>query len=472
MITLLAGLLLLTPATAQAGAREMIARISLVPQAPGGELPAEPVYDAADIPPAQFDVWLDDSSAGLDYEDYLAERTGVVSARFTVWLYCFTAENGENGRARSGPTLSILPDGNGRFPLNSQTIVPGQAYGWQVQAIVDDGTSTAELWSPLLYFRTAPADTHLPRLIPEPERKTAGRLLSISARQRRSWAGLTTWLQLTRLYSNYPTASDTFICAPLTETAACPVLESETHRNIPLPQLLSLGPVMAAAAANRRRLKAGELPATELNTLGGRIYSLVNQWPDAARQPYAAKVSTLAGVAEKLSREGDQLTLEDARAAISELLIAVDELVADGTAEHGQDYQAAFVAYAVATEGRLADVLGLTMQISAALGDNEGGQWADYLNAQREELAALRDEVSRGRLSKAQLRERIAANAQADPPYGGTDWRYVVPEKCLVDLETTRRLTSADTEQIARLTAEVYRCYLLRLARTIWPEGR
>lgn len=450
----------------------MIARISLVPQTPGGELPAEPVYEAADVPPAQFDVWLDDSSTGLDYEDYLTERIGVVSARFTVWLYRFDAENGENGGALPSPTLSILPDSNGRFPLTSPAIVPGKAYAWQVQAVIDDGTSTAELWSPLLYFRTAPADAHLPQLLTDPARDTAGRLLAISARQRRSWAGLTTWLQLTRLYGNYPTASDTFICAPLTEVAACPVLESATHRNIPLPQLLSLGTVMATAAADRRRLEAGELSSAELNALGGRIYTLVNQWPDAARQPYSAKVSTLAGVAEKLSREGDALTSEDARAAISELLIAVDELVAGGTAEHDQDYQAAFVAYAAATEERLADVLGLIMQLNAALGEAEGGNWAEYFNAQQAEMAALRDEVSRGRLSKAQLRERIAEYAQATPPDGDADWRYVIPEKCLVDLETTRRLTPADTEQIARLTAEVYRCYLLRLAAAIWPAGR
>jgi hypothetical protein len=213
------------------------------------------------------------------------------------------------------------------------------------------------------------------------------------------------------------------------------------------------------------------VPAAELAGLSEQVYALVNQWPEAVVSPIAPKVSTLAAVAEKLTVTESAGDGDRARATLNELLLAADELVGTGTGTPASGYEQAFLAYAEATRGRLEQLAQIADQLSAALGAEESSAWLAYFDDQRAALDALADEVGRGRLSKAQLTARIAEQAAKPPPQLDEEPRYLLPGSCRVNLESIKRLTPEHAEQVQRLSAEVVRCHLKRLAEYLWPNA-
>lgn len=465
-------LLAALPQFAAAGAREMVARMTLVPLAPGGEPDSAPVYDAAEVPRADFAVLLDNQLSGLDIEDYLELRSGLTSARFAVWLYRFdSGDGGTDGRLPS-PTLVIAPDSSGEFPLTAPAIAPGKTYAWQVVATLEDSAGVRiDLWSTLLYFRTSPAEALLPALLSPAAQAAGERLLMLSAAQRRQRDGLAAQLRGLRLYGNYPSASDMFYCTPLLAGATSPMAPNLSSRYLSVSQLLALGRVMARTSELKRGLRQGAVPAAELAGLSEQVYALVNQWPEAAVSPIAPKVSTLAAVAEKLTDTESAGDGDRARATLNELLLAADELAGTGTGTPAGGYEQAFLAYAEATRERLGQLAQIADQLSAALGPEESGAWLAYFDDQDAALDALTDEVGRGRLSKAQLAARIAEQAGKPPPDDPEEPRYLVAGSCRVDLDRIKRLTPEHAEQVERLGAEVVRCHLRRLAEYLWPNA-
>jgi uncharacterized protein YukE len=262
-----------------------------------------------------------------------------------------------------------------------------------------------------------------------------------------------------------------FYCTPLLAGATSPAAPGLSSRYLRVSQLLALGQVMARAAALKRGLRQGEPPTAELAALSEQVYALVNQWPEAAVSPIAPKVSTLAAVAEKLTNAEYAGDGDRARATLNELLLAADELVGTGTGAPAAGYEQAFLDYAQATRGRLDQLDQLADQLAEVLGAEESSAWLEYFSNQRAALEALADEVGRGRLSKAQLAARIVEQAAQPPPANPEEPRYLVAGSCRVNLDSIKRLTPEHAEQLERLSAEVVRCQLRRLAEYLWPNA-
>lgn len=460
------------PQMAAADVREMVARMTLIPQGPGGGLEGAPVYDTAQVPPASFSVFLDNSLAGMDIEDYLGIRTGLAAARYAVWLYRFDTESADGGNGLPSPTLVISPNNEGQFPLAEPAIAAGKTYAWQVVATIEDSHGVRiDLWSTLLYFKTAPAESQLPALLSTEARRAGEQLTALAAWQRRCQAGMQAVLRGLRLYSNYPSASDMYYCTPLTGTMTCPAPECAEPSYLSLAQLIALGGVMSETLALKREFDRSEPPPEALTGLGERVYTLVNQWPEAAVTPLAPRVSTMAAVAEKLNGQNGGLERDAALATLNELLLAADKLVGTGTGVPNAGYEQAFTAYAAATAERLRQLEQQADDLAVVLGADESRAWIEYFREQRDQLEELADEVERGRLSKAQLSARLAELALAAPSGGSEELRYLLPDTCRVNLESIKRLTAADAEQVQRLSVEVVSCQLMRFAGFIWPNA-
>jgi len=461
-------LLLAVPAWAAPSARELAVRLTLIPQSPGGGLADAPLLVAGEVPDAAFDACLDAQFATDDIASYLHSRACLSAARFAVWLYRFDEEDSANVELPS-PVLVIAPDADGRFPLTAPAIVEGKLYGWQVVATIEGGAGqTVNVWSSLLYFRTAPAAAVAPELLSAEARELVTELLDATAMQRRARDGLAVSLRGMRLYGNYPSASDTYFCAPLIGGMDCPRHECRDGAGIAVPQLLKLGALMRAASRLWIDAAAGPVEEADLQELADEVYRLVNQWPEATRSAIGRKLSTLAAVAEKLTVPPPDVDAQPTSGLLSELLLAIDDLIGPGTIDGSPGYEQTFLAYAAATDARLHALELRRAELEAVLGGEEATRWVEYLRDQRAQLSLLAHEVERGRLSKAQLGQRVAEQAERARLTSDEEVRYLEGTSCHVALDRIRRLTATDTEQLARLSAETVRCYLLRLADSLW----
>jgi len=101
--------------------------------------------------------------------------------------------------------------------------------------------------------------------------------------------------------------------------------------------------------------------------------------------------------------------------------------------------------------------------LARMFGADEAGKVLNMLSDQRGALALLRDEVSKGRLSKSQLAQRITANsARAEE---ATFYNYAVVEgtRCAL-VGTPKNVDSAKLQQ------EQFRCRLAHLVQSVWAD--
>ena len=462
-------ILLALPQPSLAGPRDSLTRLILVPQAPGGDLDSAPIYSIGAVPEASFELFIDPELGQQDIEEYLADRAWLLTARYAVWLYCLSdTALADTSSPPPPPTLVIEPDAAGTFPLSNAAMQPGALYAWQVVATLDGSSSTVVLWSAPLYFRIAPVDWLLPDLLPADVQQLLLELLTLSDQQLRSSTGEAASLRGLKPYSNYPSASDTYICSPVIRGSGCPLSSDGLVSELPLKQISALGASMSQALALQQKLRNGEDVLAEVTRLGSTIDTLQLGLRDTGRVGQR-ELATLQAVAQQLNPSSERLGRETALAGLSQFIVAADQIVGYGMLNLNQDYQQSFLVFAGQTSSTLRIVNERQQLLIQYLGQDEAAAWVQYFEHQRAELALLTDEVQRGRLAKDQLARRIAAAAgDATPAAGELD--FLEGTSCRVKTDRTRRLTAADTPQLAMLTSELLRCYLLRLSATVWPQ--
>ncbi len=469
-LIIVVGVLLAGHAAWASTAREHVADITLIPAFPGGDLGSAPVYAPEELTEAVFHVYLDNRRDDPDTAGYLDWRSRLLSVRYAVWLYRFDTTDLPDTTVMPSPTLVITPNNEGRFILAPPAIAPGKLYAWQVAATIDDENGSAvKLWSTPLYFRTAPAEAVLPGLMLDAHRQIAADLLLLEATQRREQAGLAATLRGLPLYANYPSASDIYFCTPTVRGECCP-MPTSIGTGLSAAQLAALGSIMRQACGLQLRLGAGESISAELTNLGDSVYQLVNQWPGATRAPLSAKVSRLAAVAEQLGEAGEPLAPDEIHGLLDGLLVAVDDLAGTGTMQLPESYGRAFTNYAAVTAMRIQSIIEAEPQLVEILGEQEAQDWLQYFRSHQNELDRLAEDVGRGRLAKTQLIPIIEELHELRPPGAEVEIRYIAEQRCLVNLDSIKRLTPADTEQVLRLGTEVVRCHLLAIADYIWPQ--
>ncbi len=453
---------------AHADTRQLVARLVLLPQSPGGQIDAPNIVDAAAVPPARFDVFLDPELNGQALDAYLADRQLLLSCRYSVWLYCFEDEDALGKQGLSGPTLVIEADAAGRFPLSGPAVVPGRLYAWQAVANLTDAQGhSVQVWSAPLYFRTVPAGAYLPEVLDQDASAAVSELAHLASEQQRACAALQASLRGLLPYSNYPSSSDLYLSIPLTGDNTCPRPDPQPGWRLDLPRLIELGRSLGALKPGQGGAAAPDTAA--LISTGSSLYSALQAWAghDGPQPPKA--FAALVDVTSRLRTAAVGLEAQQAASLLSELIVSADQLAGSGTVNLRCGYEAAFLAYAGATQERLAQARRLRPQLELALGQVEAAAWLGAFTGAGQQLSALAEEVQRGRLGKNQLTTKLAALTLAVPAEPSAPG-YLEPGSCRVAIERIKYLGAADKPQIAALTAELTRCYLAQLAVALWPK--
>ena len=460
-------LLLTAPAAAESSARDAVARLTLVPVSPGGPPACPPVYPIDAVPTVDFEVMIDTDLGQLNIDDYLSIRAQLISAQFSVWLYRVDQPVPAGGRP--GAQLVVEPDAHGAFPLQAASFNPGATYGWQAAALIHDaGGNAIRLWSPMLYFQTAPDETALPALLGDGTGGLAAELLQLCADQRRSQSALAIRLRGLSLYGNYPSASDTYFCTPLTNDEAQPYLAVDSGEEASLRLIIALGRIMAEVEALKHRDPATVTQA-ELSGIGARVYDLVNQDPELTVLPVGRRLSTVAAVAEKFNAPLP-VDPQGVASLLNEMLLAIDGTVAGGTTDLNAGYGPLFITYAGRVAATIDRLVELKPLLDTAMGTEESAYWLEYFLDQQLQFVEMAEDVRQDRLSKALLADQLQEGGWSVIEAEDDAFRYLTGTTCRVDPDRIKRLTPADTAQVERLRAEVVRCHLIRLAGYLWPE--
>jgi hypothetical protein len=269
------------------------------------------------------------------------------------------------------------------------------------------------------------------------------------------------------LYYNFAAASDTFFCAPLDERAPSP-WPDPVAGGWPLPALLALGDLAAGVLALDRQAASGTLEPSRVQELGRAVQQLAAGMGGAQGSP--AQAAALTGFAEtgrRLAAAG----AGEAAPLLSELLIALDSVAGTGTRPPPQPGLASFPAYARATVRRLESIEEYNAQLQASMAPDDWAAWADTLRQLRAELTLMADDVERGRLSLQQLEQQLQHARQIVPPVYPEGWRFVDRESGTAEPERLARIGPEQTEQIRRLTRELYWFHLARVVRLALPPA-
>jgi hypothetical protein len=452
---------------AHADVQQLVARLLLIPQSPGAQVNAPDVFAAEAVPPASFDIYLDPELGGQDVDAYLTDRRLLLSSRYAVWLYRFDDDTALGKQGLAGPTLVIEADSSGSFPLSGPAITPGKLYAWQVVATVTDTAgSTVQVWSAPLYFRTMPAESSFPAVL-DPVLNTALRELThLASEQQRARAALQASLRGLPPYTNCPSSSDRYLAIPTTGGDTCPRPDAAAGWRLSLPQLIALGKSVAHLQPDRSGMAAS--PA-DLSSAGAALYSNMQQWTDSASAPPPKEFAALVEVTNRMRNLAVGVDEQQAAALFSEFVVSADAVAASGTLNVHTSYEQAFLAYALATQERLAQARQLKAALEPALGQQETAAWLGAFTGASQQLSAIASEVQRGRLGKTQLIARLAKLTPPVPAGEHEAAHYLEANGCRVDLERIKRLTAADAPQIVQLSAELARCHLQRLAGSVWP---
>lgn len=453
---------------AHADPRQLVARLVLLPQSPGGQIDAPNIVDAAAVPPARFDVFLDPELNGQALDAYLADRQVLLCCRYTVWLYRFDDENALGKQGLAGPTLVIDADAAGQFPLAGPAVIPGRLYAWQAVAnLTDSAGNNLQVWSAPLYFRTAPAASYMPEVLEADAAAMLAELAHLASEQQRACGALQASLRGLLPYSNYPSASDVYLSIPLAGDNACPRPDAQPGWRLDLPRLIELGRSLASLRHSQAGTAAPDTAA--LISTGSALYSQLQGWTDHSGVQPPKSFAMLVDVTSRLRSAPATLDAQQAASLLSEFVVSADQLAGSGTVDLRCGYEAAFMAYAGATQERLARARRLRPQLEQALGQAEAAAWLGAYTGAGQQVSALAEEVQRGRLGKNQLTSRLASLAPALPadlPAAG----YLEAGTCRVAIDRTKYLVPADKPQIAQLTVELARCYLAQLAAALWPR--
>jgi hypothetical protein len=432
----------------------------LIAQSPGGSEAHAPAYDPAGLPPARFDVLIDDDLQGLDVNEYYLGRARLAAATFRVLVYDRHDYQPVWKGKPSAPKAVLGADEHGQFRLDQAELEPGGEYLWLAIAQVNDGKAESMLWSMPLYFKLLPQEHELPQLLGEDAQPL--RVIMVQAAQQ-ARASVAEQGALRRLapYYNFAVASDSFVCAALTEDGPTPWPDPPAQPALPFKALLSIGDVAAQAlACQRARQDPGQLAK-----LGVAVRGLA--------QSLAA--SGVSNGVQALSETGDKLgqaaTPEEAAATLSQLMIAIDGAIASGTRPKVSLGLESIPPYSQASVKRIEAIQEYSGRIQAVMGNAQWQLWDAYLRQVRGELTLIAEDVGRGRMNGEQLEEQLARARQIAPPLYPSEWRFVTADGAL-DGSRLSHLQAEETEQRRRLVEEMYWYHLTRFSSMLFPPAR
>jgi len=418
-----------------------------VPIAPGGSADDPPVYAPAELGQVSFGIWLDPELRG-DAQAYLRQRAQLCLAGFGVQLF-EVAEGGEQPAANS----MLLQGADGTIRLDAAQLKPGVVYGWRVVAALQDGST---VYSTPLYFavdQAAPDTTD-----PDPLSGLCALLDRLSLAQSREAAALSVYLAGGYIFETYPTASDSYICAPVGGGGLLP-FPAQGSGAVPVQILPLLGRLMEQAQAVQDAVRTSGKPqpqAAELAVQAQQLLGSVSYGPAlSARAP--ALGATLARLAA--AKAADQQV-----ALLSELQLALDSAIGYGSLNVRQDYRDALAAYTDEADARLSDVVDRQALLVQVFGADASDKLLTLLADQRGALALLRQEVGRGRLGKTQVAQRLAQSRARVEQSGATAYEFIDGARCAM-LEANHH-SPADVRSAQQ---ELVRCKLLRLLTSVWP---
>lgn len=232
--------------------------------------------------------------------------------------------------------------------------------------------------------------------------------------------------------------------------------------------LALLGELLDAVQQTQNHLR-GEAPvAGELAALGQRLEDLarsVQYGPALARTK-----GDLGLLGTQLAGSEGSGEVEAKLALLSQTQLAIDEVIGPGTLDLAQDYRDSFVAYAAAAQSRVQRISELQPFLEVLFSKDKAQEWSTLASTQRGVLAGLADEVSRGRLSKTQLAQRIAANRKELQAKVAAKYGYVDAASGRVAESRIGKLTEADTKQLHQLEQELVQCRIALLFAAVWPD--
>jgi hypothetical protein len=466
---------------ARADQTGMVNRLTLVPAWPGGPSADMPCFDLRALPPATFDVVIDSDLGGEKPEDYYAERLRLLAANYRVLVFA-ADEMRKNWGADAPRPLAVLgPDESGAYRLDQAGLVAGQAYAWVTVAQFETLPSgSATLWSDPLYFRTRPCPDRVPAALPAADQQALLVLGGLTAQQQRAALGEATALRGLELFYNFAAATDTFVCAPLNENEPCPWPDPPVGRSLPLPALLDLGDIASGMLVLEQQAGGGQPEAKRIAALSDAVQRFAGRAPGApaaadaavaepAQTPEAKALAQLAGLGSRLSVLGRQPAAGPLRSLLSELGVAVDEVLSSGTRPALPVGVDSFPPYARATLRRLEGVEEYAPRLQQVFSPAEWTAWDGWLRQQRGELTLIAEDAERGRLSRQQLDAQVARDRAIAPPPYPDKWRYIDGQTGQVDIERVGRIPAgADAEQ-RHLARELYWFQLAQFARQLWP---
>lgn len=460
-------LLFITGQDARAQASDpalLINRLTLISAAPGGPADNPPCYPPEALPPAGFEVLINNELGSSPADSYYRDRARLLAASYSVLVYSAADYRPVYSGKQSRPLAVIGADSSGSFRLDQAGLSPGGNYVWLVTATVESGRGAVTLWSSPLWFRLAPDEQRVPALLSGTQQSILRLLISMTAQQERAREGARTALRGLALYYNYAAASDTYFCAPLDERGPSPWPEAQAG-GWPLPALLQLGDCAAEAVAllaQQERSAPPDLPRAR--RLGGSIVQVAYGLAGAAGSQGDAEL-------ERLAQTGRRLEATDAAALpglLSELLIALDGAAGTGSRPQPAMGLASFPDYARASLRRLEAVEEHGPLLQATMRPDDWTAWSETLRQLRAELTLLADDVERGRVNMAQLEQQLARARQIVPPVYPEEWRYVDRETGAV-LPDAARIRPDEGEPVRRLARELYWFQLSRLLRLMLP---
>jgi hypothetical protein len=224
------------------------------------------------------------------------------------------------------------------------------------------------------------------------------------------------------------------------------------------PQIIPLlGQLMDVAEQAQDKLRTSQPADSEVDGLTSQLGQLLDSV--SYGRVLIARAPTLGSVLRRLTAARGNP--EQLVALLSELRLALDSALGFGSLDLRQNYQDAFKAYAANAEERIAQLAGQQDSFEQILGKDAAEALMTMVDNQRGALALLRDEVSKGRLSKSQLSQRIRVNRGRAEQAASYAYSAIDGAACkLVD----QKLPSAQAVQ------ELLRCKLGRLLTDIWPD--
>jgi hypothetical protein len=294
------------------------------------------------------------------------------------------------------------------------------------------------------------------------ETENAAHLLALMTRftsdQQREATALDAYLSRTLVFETYPTASDSYICAPVFGDEGVPLPAQTRSALVPTQILPLLGTLMQRAEVVQEALRTDEPAADKLDALLTQLGQLLSSI--SYGHALSARAPTLPGILAKL--QAAKNSPEQTVALLSELRLALDAAIGFGSINLRQDYKDAFTAYASMAEERLSAISDYDV-LSSVYGADDAAKLLNMINDQRGALALLRDEVARGRLSKTQLAQRLSAQRTRADDATFQSYEIVDGATCAI-VGTPKNVDSA------RLQQEQFRCRLAHMLVSVWPD--